>query len=673
MRFMVLVLLFLILTFNSAFAEDKLIGYLAKIDGNVEVIRDGKPLVIKKRMKLFASDIVNAGSESKARIVLKDGHILALAQKSKIVLNHKVLNKGELKKRPLINVVTGKIKSKIIKEFIKPGNFKMKINTLSCTTGIRGTDLELGYSPANSSCSVATLDGKVETSSSEKEAIIKEVVSGEYTKVLKDDPPMDPVEIDPQQLRSMRDSDVNSIPVKDLSPMIPLELSNSMFETPMLGVYSPQGYMPEPPRGTVIDLKTASFKVHQKLRAKVDIQESDFIPVVPSNKEKVSVDLGKKNDEAFSRKIENNTKKQEAVLNKIKTLKSPQEVEKEKKVLLALKADEKEILAERGKSFSQKKFDKQIIEIENELKRVENKKDPESIIQQELLRSQKESALVEKEIESEMIESQTLQAKKLKALSRGDEAELKKVNEDLELAQEKIEKLEEKRSESEKGIIKAKIKKTVLKVGDFVGPQKEEKDVPVILKNHESGKFVQTEINIKKSVDADKKHFDVKTSDEGRWEDVIAKVEDPTRQIFNPAMMKKPPVIKCLPGAPGCKKVPKKMAPRALKVKNICEIDPSDKSCLKQVYDEKYCKKNPNDQLCKATEMLGEFCSSNPDSPVCMLEEEYCMLNPSSPLCNTDTCSCQGQCSCWCAPDPSYCVTNYGNVNISINLSIGSL
>jgi len=114
------------------------IGNIMALRGNAKVIHSYKTISAKSGMKLYQGDEINTGKKARVQVVLKDGTIVTIGEKSSFRFDKYFYDgskKSHLKmkaKRGFFRSVTGKIGKVAPKRFT--------VETSSATIGVRGTD-----------------------------------------------------------------------------------------------------------------------------------------------------------------------------------------------------------------------------------------------------------------------------------------------------------------------------------------------------------------------------------------------------------------------------------------------------------------------------------------------------------------------------------------------------
>lgn len=149
-------------------------GYLVAVEKDVKVYRsidnkdiptdainatiDGKKYKFfnaKVYGKVYESDVIVTGKDSKTKLVLSNANTLMIGAYT----NFTVREAGTDSKSSSFKLMYGKIRSVVKQDVGKNGKFQ--INTPSSVIGVRGTDFYTTYKPQNGTTTVTTLDGVV--------------------------------------------------------------------------------------------------------------------------------------------------------------------------------------------------------------------------------------------------------------------------------------------------------------------------------------------------------------------------------------------------------------------------------------------------------------------------------------------------------------------------------
>lgn len=138
-------------------------GILRVVKGDVQIksAKTGQTGRGRIGEKVFPKDVIVTGKDARAKIVMVDSNEINVSPESQIEIQHYEYNPAEGKKDVLLNVIYGKVRSKVEQKY-DGKTTKFQIKTPSAVAGVRGTDFITGYNPANRSSQVITFEGRVE-------------------------------------------------------------------------------------------------------------------------------------------------------------------------------------------------------------------------------------------------------------------------------------------------------------------------------------------------------------------------------------------------------------------------------------------------------------------------------------------------------------------------------
>ncbi len=154
-----LMVLFILCLSFPAFAKNDG-GVFTVVKGDVQVIKGPgkKPKKAKVGMKVKSKYTIIAAKDSRAKIVMTDKNVLNISPNSKIELANYQFNPSKNEKNVLINVLYGKVRSKVNQKYDgKKNSFRVK--TPSAVAGVRGTDFFVNH--RNDTSQVVTFEGEV--------------------------------------------------------------------------------------------------------------------------------------------------------------------------------------------------------------------------------------------------------------------------------------------------------------------------------------------------------------------------------------------------------------------------------------------------------------------------------------------------------------------------------
>jgi len=138
-------------------------GVLRVVKGDVQ-IKSGSTGVqsrAKLGQEVYPKDTIITGKEARAKIVMIDNNELNVSPDSHIEIQNYEYNPTENKKNVLLNVLYGKVRSKVEQKYDGKTS-KFQVKTPSAVAGVRGTDFVASYDQGTQKSSVVTFRGAVE-------------------------------------------------------------------------------------------------------------------------------------------------------------------------------------------------------------------------------------------------------------------------------------------------------------------------------------------------------------------------------------------------------------------------------------------------------------------------------------------------------------------------------
>lgn len=200
-----MILLFALIFGAQAFADVH--GILKVVKGDVQ-IKSGKTGETSKArlgQEVYPKDTIITGPDSRAKVVMIDNNELNISPDTHLEIQSYEYNPAENKKDVLLNVIYGKVRSKVEQKY-DGDSAKFQVKTPSAVAGVRGTDFITGYSPATKSTSVVTFRGAVEFGTPGANGKISNAVSvtaGKQASSTAGAPPSPPVQVPKAQLNQM--------------------------------------------------------------------------------------------------------------------------------------------------------------------------------------------------------------------------------------------------------------------------------------------------------------------------------------------------------------------------------------------------------------------------------------------------------------------------------------
>ncbi|MCB9025150.1 MAG: FecR domain-containing protein [Bdellovibrionaceae bacterium] len=136
-------------------------GIFRVVKGNVQVkSSNGKLSKARLGQKVFPKDTIITDKDSRAKIVMIDDNIINVSPSSEIVFEKYEYEPGNDKKEVLIDVLYGKVRSKVNQKYDGAKN-TFRVKTPSAVAGVRGTDFFTSFNKTNNTSSVVTFEGEV--------------------------------------------------------------------------------------------------------------------------------------------------------------------------------------------------------------------------------------------------------------------------------------------------------------------------------------------------------------------------------------------------------------------------------------------------------------------------------------------------------------------------------
>lgn len=174
---------------------------VAKGDIKIENSKSKKAIAADKGAKVCQGDVIVAGPMSRAKVVMEDGNELNISPESRIALEEYVYKPADNKKKVMLNVLYGKVRTATKEENMygdkaadgQANSFQVK--TKSAVAGVRGTDFLTSFDRRTSKSEIVTFKGRVEVGSLGANGAILNAVqvgAGQKTEALPGQPPAPP-------------------------------------------------------------------------------------------------------------------------------------------------------------------------------------------------------------------------------------------------------------------------------------------------------------------------------------------------------------------------------------------------------------------------------------------------------------------------------------------------
>lgn len=199
--------LFAFTVISSSAHAQQVYGELKVVKGDVNIKsgRDSKVTKAAIGLRVFPTDTIVTGKDSRAKILMVDKNEINISPDSEIVLQKYVYDPANGKKEVLLNVLSGKVRAKVEQKYDgKAATFHVK--TPSAVAGVRGTDFLTSFDSKTNQSSVVTFHGRVEFGQPGAGGTIQNpvmVTPGQVSVASAGAAPSTPVAMPKQQLASM--------------------------------------------------------------------------------------------------------------------------------------------------------------------------------------------------------------------------------------------------------------------------------------------------------------------------------------------------------------------------------------------------------------------------------------------------------------------------------------
>lgn len=139
-------------------------GIFMVVKGEVMVISgqsaDKTPQKAKMGSKVFPGDTIQAGKDSRAKIVMSDQNTLNISPETKFQIEKYENDPGSDSRNVTLKVMEGKLRASVEQKYDGEKN-KFNVKTPSAVAGVRGTDFLTSFSSATKTSQIITFHGTV--------------------------------------------------------------------------------------------------------------------------------------------------------------------------------------------------------------------------------------------------------------------------------------------------------------------------------------------------------------------------------------------------------------------------------------------------------------------------------------------------------------------------------
>lgn len=187
-------------------------GVVDAVKGDVKITSPGKSTAAANGTKVCAGDSVISGADGRARLKMEDGNEINVSPDSNVKLETYQFNPAENKKKVMLNLLKGKVRTATKEENMyndaaKDGQANsFQVRTKSAVAGVRGTDFQTSFNPTTNASSVVTFHGNVEFGQPGPNGGIKNsvhVMGGQTSTAAGGTAPQAPTKVPPGELKKI--------------------------------------------------------------------------------------------------------------------------------------------------------------------------------------------------------------------------------------------------------------------------------------------------------------------------------------------------------------------------------------------------------------------------------------------------------------------------------------
>ena len=192
----------LIIIFGSAEANaEEAVGKVTRVQGNVNVIRGGKPLKATVGTRVIVGDIIQTEESGRVKILMNDSTILGLGSKSQFRIKNYRHDTRARQTTADYSLVYGRGRAVVPRGV---GTRNINFSTPSAVAGVRGTELILEYDPATGQTKITVGDGTVIVADPNDPTRTITLTAGMGCVVGPDGIPGAPFKVTPEQIEELR-------------------------------------------------------------------------------------------------------------------------------------------------------------------------------------------------------------------------------------------------------------------------------------------------------------------------------------------------------------------------------------------------------------------------------------------------------------------------------------
>lgn len=194
-------------------------GTFTVVKGDVQVTTKGITERAKVGKRVFPADVITAGPDSRAKIVMADKNIINISPDTKLALEKYIYDPASGDKQVSLDVVYGKVRATVEQKYDGDKN-KFNIKTPVAVAGVRGTDFLTSYSPKTKETKIITFEGKVAVGTPGPQGQILNpvvVAPGQMTTASQGAPPTPPVPVPVEEFKKVNSESQAEVTKQDSS------------------------------------------------------------------------------------------------------------------------------------------------------------------------------------------------------------------------------------------------------------------------------------------------------------------------------------------------------------------------------------------------------------------------------------------------------------------------
>jgi len=192
----------LIAIFHSSAANaEEAVGKVTRAQGNVNVIRGGKPLKAGIGTRIMAGDTIQTEENSRVKILMNDSTILGLGSKSQFRIKNYRHDARARQTSADYSLVYGRSRAVVPKGV---GTRNINFSSPSAVAGVRGTELIMEYDPVTGQTKIVVGDGTVTVVDPNDPTRTITLTAGMGCIVGPDGAPGAPFNVTPEELEELR-------------------------------------------------------------------------------------------------------------------------------------------------------------------------------------------------------------------------------------------------------------------------------------------------------------------------------------------------------------------------------------------------------------------------------------------------------------------------------------